>query len=81
MSVGRWKRGQFDERGGSKGTASGRRVDIDLEAERWYTKIRESLFYTHKKRRGGVCLLTDEPILTVEGGNCLRNPILLGIRG
>ena len=39
-------------------------------------RIRESAFYTKR----GVCLLMDECILLVKGGNCLRNPILLGIR-
>lgn len=41
--------------------------------------MRESAFYRKEGREGGF-LLMDEPMLAVKRGNCLRNPILLGVR-
>lgn len=53
-----------------------KKLDIDLDAERWYTKDKRVPF----TQEGRGCLLMDEPLWAVKRGNCLRNPILLGIR-
>lgn len=39
----------------------------------------ERVPFTQKEGEEVKCLLMDEPVSAVKGGNCLRNPILLGI--